>query len=56
MAREDLTLKMSTDGAASWSVVHLVQKGCGMYSSVVQFHDGTLGIQWDDAHNGNQRS
>ena len=23
-----------------------------MYSSIVQFPDGTLGIQWDDAHNG----
>ena len=23
-----------------------------MYSSVVQFPDGTLGVQWDDAHEG----
>ena len=37
VAREDITLKMSQDGAASWSTVHLVQKGCGMYSSVLQF-------------------
>jgi hypothetical protein len=28
---------MSVDGAAHWSTVHLVQRGCGMYSSVVQF-------------------
>ena len=27
----------------------------GMYSSVVQFRDGTLGVQWDDAHNGARR-
>ena len=52
VAREDITLKMSTDGAASWSTVHLVQRGCGMYSSVVQFRDGSLGVQWDDAHLG----
>lgn len=52
IARQDITLKMSSDGAATWSEVHLVQKGCGMYSSVVQFPDGTLGVQWDDAHNG----
>ena len=51
-AREDITLKMSSDGAAHWSTVRLVQKGCGMYSSVVQFTDGTLGVQWDDAHDG----
>ena len=51
-AREDITLKMSVDGAAHWSTVRLVQKGCGMYSSVVQFTDGTLGVQWDDAHGG----
>ena len=52
VAREDITLKMSMDGAASWSTVHLVQAGCGMYSSVVQFDDGSLGVQWDDAHDG----
>jgi len=52
VAREDITLKMSTDGAASWTTVHLVEKGCGMYSSVVQFPDGSLGVQWDDAHLG----
>eukprot|EP00937_MAST-01D_sp_MAST-1D-sp2_P006576 g6576.t1 len=52
VARQDITLKMSTDGAASWSTVHLVQAGCGMYSSVVQFDDGSLGVQWDDAHGG----
>ena len=49
---QDITLKMSVDGAAHWSTVRLVQKGCGMYSSVVQFPDGTLGVQWDDAHGG----
>ena len=52
LARQDITLKMSMDGAATWSIVHLVQKGCGMYSSVVQFEDGSLGVQWDDAHGG----
>lgn len=52
VAREDITLKMSVDGAATWSTVHLVQQGCGMYSSVVQFGDGSLGVQWDDAHDG----
>ena len=52
VAREDITLKMSQDGAASWSTVHLVQKGCGMYSSVLQFPDGSVGVQWDDAHGG----
>jgi hypothetical protein len=51
-AREDITLKMSETGGASWTTVHLVQQGCGMYSSVVQFPDGTLGVQWDDAHGG----
>ena len=25
---QDLTLKMSTDGGAAWSTVHLVQRGC----------------------------
>ena len=43
---------MSTDGAATWSTVHEVQKGCGMYSSVVQFVDGSIGVQWDDASGG----
>eukprot|EP01052_Picozoa_sp_SAG31_P029926 SAG31_NODE_3022_length_4780_cov_10.130955_4_plen_366_part_00 len=52
VAREDITLKMSVDGALSWSIVHLVQKGCGMHSSIVQFKDGSLGVQWDDAHLG----
>lgn len=52
VARRDITLKMSTDGAATWSRVHLVQEGFGMYSSVVQFPDGTLGVQWDDGHDG----
>ena len=52
LARQDITLKMSLDGAASWTTVHVVQKGCGMYSSVVQFPDGSLGVQWDDAHGG----
>ena len=28
------------------------QKGCGMYSSVLQFEDGSIGVQWDDAHDG----
>jgi len=51
-ARQDITLKMSTDGAATWTDIRLLQKGCGMYSSIVQFHDGTIGVQWDDAHNG----
>merc|ERR1712217_700575 len=51
-ARQDITLKMSTDGAATWSKVHLLQEGCGMYSSIVQFYDGTIGVQWDDAHEG----
>ena len=35
-----------------WSRVHLLQKGCGMYSSVIQFEDGSIGVQWDDAHEG----
>ena len=51
-ARQDITLKMSTDGAATWGTVRLVQAGCGMYSSVVQFPDGSLGVQWDDGHDG----
>jgi hypothetical protein len=45
VAREDITLKMSEDGAATWSTIALVQKGCGMYSSAVQFYDGTIGVQ-----------
>jgi hypothetical protein len=52
LARQDITLKMSEDAGATWATVHLVEKGCGMYSSVVQFPDGTIGVQWDDAHNG----
>ena len=52
LARKDITLKMSTDGGLIWSRVHLVQKGCGMYSSVIQFEDGSIGVQWDDAHEG----
>jgi len=52
VARTNITLKMSVDGAATWTTVHLVQSGCGMYSSVVQFLDGSLGVQWDDAHGG----
>ena len=52
LARTDVTLKMSVDGAATRSIVHLVQAGCGMHSSVVQFEDGSLGVQWDDAHGG----
>ena len=52
VAREDITLKMSTDGGVAWSKVGLVQEGCAMYSSVVQFPDGSLGVQYDDAHEG----
>lgn len=47
-ARVNLTLKMSVDGGCRWSEVLLVNQGTSMYSSVVQFSDGDIGVAFDD--------
>lgn len=50
-SRRDMTLKLSVDGGVRWSEVMRIQNGSACYSSMVQFDDGTLGVQWDDARN-----
>eukprot|EP01043_Picozoa_sp_COSAG02_P053769 COSAG02_NODE_5987_length_3887_cov_2.044879_3_plen_365_part_00 len=47
-ARANLTLKMSSDGGCRWSEVLRVNNGTSMYSSIVQFSDGDLGVAYDD--------
>ena len=46
--RANLTLKMSVDGGCRWSEVLRVNNGTSMYSSIVQFSDGTIGVAFDD--------
>ena len=50
--RQDMTLKMSTDGGLRWSRVLRIQNGSACYSSLVQFADGSLGLQFDDGGKG----
>lgn len=47
-ARANLTLKMSVDGGCRWSQVTRVNTGTSMYSSIVQFADGDIGVAFDD--------
>ena len=46
--RANLTLKMSTDSGCRWSTVLRLNNGTSMYSSMVQFSDGQIGVAFDD--------
>ncbi len=46
--RANLTMKMSVDGGCGWSEVVRVNTGTSMYSSIVQFVDGAIGVAFDD--------
>ena len=41
-------MKMSVDGGCEWSEVVRVNTGTSMYSSIVQFADGDIGVAFDD--------